>query len=254
MSRDRIVRLFREPLLENLRGLAELAQGAVRQRQELPRFAIFRAQRDHPAVAGRGFLGALQAVEQNAEIGVGVDMFGVQPDGRAIGGFRFDRPSGRPQQHTQIVVGIGVAGIDRDRAPVRLDGGVQPAIRLEDHAAVAAPVRLVGREREAALDQREGFAVAALLVCEQPGVVQRTRMIGCSLEHAAVDRVGLIELLVLLQQDRERHRFLERQLTRRRFRRLHEFCTFVCELRNPRTPAAAALSPHGEERKARLEP
>ena len=211
-----------EPLLENLRGLADLAQGAVRQRQELACFAIFRAQRDHPAVAGRGFLGTLQAVEQNAEIGVGVDMFRVQPNGGAIGGFRLDRPSGRAQQHTQIVVGVGVTGIDRDRAPVQLDRRFQPALRLEDDAAVAAPVRLVGREGEAALDQREGFAVAPLLVREQAGVVQRTRMIGRGLEHPAVDGVGLGELLVLLQQDRERHRFLERQLTRRRVGRLHE--------------------------------
>ena len=128
-------------------------------------------------------------------------MFGVQPDGRAIGGFRFDRASGRPQQHTQIVVSIGVTGIDRDRAPIRRDGRFQPAILLKDDAAVAAPVRLAGREREAALDQREGFAIASLLVCKQAGVVQSARMIGRLLEHPAVDRVGLGELLVLLQQD-----------------------------------------------------
>ena len=106
-------------------------------------------------------------------------------------------------------------GIDGDRTPVRGDRRLQPVVRLEDDAEVAAPVRLIGREREAALDERERFVVAPLLMREHAGVVQRTGMIGCGLEHAAVQLVGLGELLVLLQEDRERDRLLERQLTRR---------------------------------------
>ena len=215
VPRDRIVRLLFEPLLEDLRSLAEFAQGAMRQRQKLARFAIFRPQRDHLAVARRGFPGALQGVEQNAQVGIRVDMFGVQPDGFAIRGFRFDRLSGRSQQHTQIVVGVGVTGIEGDRTPVRNDRRLQPALRLKDDAAIAAPVRLVGREREAALDQRERFVVAPPLVREHAGVMQRTGVIGRGLEDAAEQLVGLGELLVLLQDDRERDRFLERQRARR---------------------------------------
>ena len=96
-----------------------------------------------------------------------------------------------------------------------VDCGVQPVVRLEDDAEVAAPVRLIGHEREAPLDEREGFVVPPLLMREHAGVVQGTRMIGCSLEHPAVHLVGLDELLVFLQKDRERDRLLERQLTRR---------------------------------------
>jgi hypothetical protein len=40
-------------------------------------------------------------------------------------------------------------------------------------------------------------------------------MIGCRLERAAVQFAGLDELLVLLQQDREGDRLIERQLARR---------------------------------------
>jgi hypothetical protein len=74
---------------------------------------------------------------------------------------------------------------------------------------------LIGHERKAPLDQREGFVVAPLLMREHAGVVQRTRMIGCSLEYSAVYLLGLDELFVLLQKNRERDRLLERQFTRR---------------------------------------
>src|SRR6266545_5402627 len=110
---------------------------------------------------------------------------------------------------------VRVARIDGDRTPVRVDRSFQPGVRLEDDAEVTVPVRLIGHERKAALDERQRFAVASLLMREHAGVVQRTRMIGCSLEYAAVHLLGLDELLVLLQKDRERDRFLERQLTRR---------------------------------------
>ena len=141
-------------------------------------------------------------------------MFGIQPDGFAIGGFRFDGLSGRPQQHAEIAVRVGVLGIGGDRAPIRLDRSVEPSVGLQNDAEVAVPVRLIGREREAPADQREGIVIATLLMREYAGVVQRTRMIGCGLEHAAVNVVGLGELPVFLQKDRERNRFLKRQLAR----------------------------------------
>ena len=106
----------------------DLAQRAVRQRQQLARFGVLRPERDHLAVARRGFLGPLQPVEQNAEVGVCVDVLGIQPDGCAIRGFRFDRLSGCPQQYAEIVVGIRVARIDGYRAPIRTDCG-SPACR-----------------------------------------------------------------------------------------------------------------------------
>ena len=90
-------------------------------------------------------------------------------------------------------------------------------LRLEDDAEVAVPVRLIRHQRDASFDQCEGFLVPPLLVREHAGVVQRTRMIGCHLEHATVNLVGLDEMFISLQKDRERNRFLERQLTRRWF-------------------------------------
>ena len=133
---------------------------------------MLRSERDHFAVARRGFFSALQPVEQNAQVGVRVNMFRIQLDGCAIRGFRFDRLSGRPQQHPQIVVGVRVVRIDGDRASVRLNCAVQPVVRLEDDAEVAAPVRLIGHERDAPLDEREGFVVPPLLMREHAGVVQ----------------------------------------------------------------------------------
>ena len=117
VPRNRIARLFVEPFLEDLHRLVDLAQRAVRQRQQLSRFAVLRPERDHLAVARGRFLGSFQPVQQDAEVGVGVDVLGIQLDGRAIRGFRFDRLSGRPQQHAEIAVRVGVAR-DRWRSPV----------------------------------------------------------------------------------------------------------------------------------------
>ena len=61
------------------------------------------------------------------------------------------------------------------------------------------------------------FVVASLLMCEHAGVVQRAWMVGRRLEHAAVHLVGLDQLPVFLQMDRDRDRLLERQLAARRF-------------------------------------
>src|SRR5437879_5871945 len=75
VTRNRIPWLFFEPFFEDIHRLIDLAQCAVRQRQQLSRFAVLRSERDHFAVARRGFFGALQPVEQNAQVGIRVDMF-----------------------------------------------------------------------------------------------------------------------------------------------------------------------------------
>ena len=82
--------------MEDVRRLSDLAQHAVRQRQQLSRLAMLRSERDHFAVTRRGFFSALQPVEQNAQVGIRVNMFRIQLDGCAIRGLRFDRLSGRP--------------------------------------------------------------------------------------------------------------------------------------------------------------
>ena len=113
-------------------------------------------------------------------------------------------------------MGVGVAGIEGDGAAVRVDRAVEPAVRLQHDAEIAVPVRLVGRERDAPRDERQRLVVASLLMREHAGVVECARMVGRNREHAAVQLAGLGEPLVLLQQDRERDRLFERQLTRRR--------------------------------------
>jgi hypothetical protein len=46
--------------------------------QQLSCFAVFRSQRDHFAVTRRSFFGALQPIEQNAQVGIRVDVFRVR--------------------------------------------------------------------------------------------------------------------------------------------------------------------------------
>ena len=156
------VRLFCEPFLEDVHRLADLAQRAMRQRQQLARFPVLRPERDHLAVARRRFLGPLQPVEQNAEIGVRVDVFGVswmaaRYAASASAGFR--SLSAPRRDCCARSRGSGSMAIARRYASTAL---VQPAVRLEDDSEVAVPVRLVGREREAPLDERDSFVVAAL--------------------------------------------------------------------------------------------
>ena len=133
----------------------------------------------------------------------------------AIGGFRLIGSSAwRATATPRLLWALAWPGSIAIARRYGVDRRVQPAADLEDNAEVAAPVGFVGRKREASLDQRKGFVVAPLLMREQAGIVQCTRVIGRGLEHAAVDLMRRRELLVLLQQDRERHRFLERQLAR----------------------------------------
>ena len=56
VQRNRVVRLFFEPFFEDVHGLADVAQRAVRERQKPSRFPVLRPERDHLAVARRGFL------------------------------------------------------------------------------------------------------------------------------------------------------------------------------------------------------
>ena len=79
------------------------------------------------------------------------------------------------------------------------------------------PVRASGLEGQAALHQHDGFVAPASLLSENARVVQRLGMIGGNVENPAIDRLRRSELLVLLQLDGDRHRFLERQFARRRF-------------------------------------
>jgi hypothetical protein len=108
-----------------------------------------------------------------------------------------------------------VARIEGDRAPVRFNGTVQAAVRLEDDAEIAVSVGLIGRECKTPLCEREGLAILPSLMCEHTGVMQCTGVIGCSLEHPPVHLPRFCELLVLLQKNRERDGFFERQLALR---------------------------------------
>ena len=78
MQRDRALRLFFEPFLEDGDGLVDLAQRAMRERQELPCLLVLRPERDYLAVARRRFFGSLQPAEQDAEVRVRVDVIRIQ--------------------------------------------------------------------------------------------------------------------------------------------------------------------------------
>ena len=56
----------------------------MRQCQERRASLCFGLKRNHLAETRRGFLGPLQAVEQDAEIRVRVDVLRIEPDRRAI--------------------------------------------------------------------------------------------------------------------------------------------------------------------------
>jgi hypothetical protein len=139
-------------------------------------------------------------------------MLWIQLNGGAIRGFRFGRFSGRPQQHAEIAVGIRVALVDGDRTLVGVDRGFQLAGRLEDDAQVAVAIRPIRRERQAALDEHDRFVASPLLMREYAGIVQRIMIIRVDLEHPAIQLLRFDELIILLQQDGERDRLVERQL------------------------------------------
>jgi hypothetical protein len=74
---------------------------------------------------------------------------------------------------------------------------------------------LIGDNREALLDERDRLVALPLLVRQDTGKVQHVGMIGYELENPAIDILGLGELLVLVEADRERHRLLEREIAHR---------------------------------------
>lgn len=101
--------------------------------------AMLRPERDHSAVTRRSYFGTLQAVEQNAQVDIGVDVFRVQANGCAVRSFRFDRlPVAR--NSTPRLLWALASRVDSDRMPVRIDSGIQSAIRLQDYPV---PVRLI---------------------------------------------------------------------------------------------------------------
>ncbi len=77
VQRDRMVRLLLEPFLEDLHRLVDLAERAVRQRQQSPRFGVLRPERDDLAEADDRFVRPLLAVQQDAEVGVRVECSGL---------------------------------------------------------------------------------------------------------------------------------------------------------------------------------
>jgi hypothetical protein len=127
VQRDRALRLFLEPFREYRDRLVDLAERAVRQCQELPCIFVLGPERDYLAETGRGFIGPLQGVEEDAEIRVRVDVIRIQPNRCAIRGFRLGRLSRGPQQDAKVAVGIRVIRIDGDRALIGVDRRVQPA-------------------------------------------------------------------------------------------------------------------------------
>ncbi len=206
---DRMVRLLLEPFLEDLHRLVDLAERAVRQRQQSPRFGVLRPERDDLAEADDRFVRPLLAVQQDAQVGVRVRVLGIHANGGSIGRFRLDRLALRPQQDAEIVVRVGMIRIERNRALTRGDRLVQLESIPQDDPQIAVPVRPIGLELEAPLDQRDGLLAPPLLVGEHSGIVQRVGKVGRDLEDPAVDVVRSRPLLVLLQLDRDRDRFVQ---------------------------------------------
>ena len=66
------------------------------------------------------------AVEQDAEIRVGVHVVGAQPDGRAVRGLGLFGPADGAQQDAEIAVRVGVARIDCNGTLVLGDRLIEP--------------------------------------------------------------------------------------------------------------------------------
>ena len=217
---------------------SNLTQRAVCHCEQTARIAVHRPQGDRLAEAGRRLLGPVQAVEQDAEVGVGVGVRGVQRDGGAIRRLRIDRMAGHAKQHAQVAMGVGVIGSDRNRAAVRLDGLIEPAGGLMNQAQVAAGVRVTWREAQALFDESDGFVALSLLVRQHAGKVQRARVARLALEDVPEQLRRLDQPAVLLKHDRELDRALQGQLDGLPFRPLH---ATRC-LPSAQTPLAAPVS------------
>ena len=136
-------------------------------------------------------------------------MVGIDANGGSIRRFRFRRPALRPQDDAEIAVRVGMIRIDRDRLLKRGDRLVQLEAIPQDDAQIAVPVRPIGLELEAPLDQRDASLAPPLLMGEHSGEVHGIGIVGRDLEDPAVDVVRSRPLLVLLQLDRDRDRFVQ---------------------------------------------
>ena len=120
-----MARLLLEPFFEDAHGFVDLAEHAVRQRQQSPSLGVLRPERDDLAEAGDRFVRPLLAVQQDAQVGVRVRMLRTRANGGSIGGFRFDELALRPQEDPEIVVRIGMIRIERNRVLTRDDRLIQ---------------------------------------------------------------------------------------------------------------------------------
>src|ERR1700742_2317230 len=186
---------------------------------------MFGTQRDGLAEAVRGFLGTVQAIEQDAEIGVRIHMVWTQADRRAVGGLGSLRTARGPQQDAEIAVRGGVAGIEFNGAFVLGNRVAESATGLQNDSKIAVPVRLIRAECETLPDEVDGFIGSALLVRQQAAVVKGVRMLRRHVEHACIQLFRLGQVVLLLQQNRQRDGLVDRQ--RPRLRRFHRYPTLL---------------------------
>jgi hypothetical protein len=182
-----------------------------------------RPERDHLREGARCLAPAAEAVQQDAEVVVGIGVVGIDADRRPVRRFRIGDASQRTEDDAEVVVGVGVARVELDRALVSCGCLVQPETILQDDPEIAVPVGAVGLELDASLDQRDCFVASLLLMGEDSGEVQGPGMIGRGFENAAVDLGSGRVLLGLLQRDRDRKRLVDGQravVTRQCFARL----------------------------------
>ena len=210
MQRDRVAGFFGEPLIKNPDSLVDIPDHAVRQRQQPPGFAVLRPECDHLAEAFGGFPGSLQPVQQDAEIGEGVDVPGIDANGGAIGRFRFERLAARSQHHAAVTVRIGMTGVDGDRLLIGLERRPQLARRLKNDAEVVVTIGATRCRCKALLDERDGSVAVPFLVRQHARIVQRVGMIRRGVEDTPVQLPGFDQLPIFLQQDGERHCLVER--------------------------------------------
>ena len=181
----------------------------MRQRQQAPRLRVLRPERDHFAEADDGFVRPLLAVQQDAEVGIRIRVLGADANGGPIGRFRVAQVALRPQEHPEIVVGIGMIRIEGNRAPAGGDRLIQPESIAQDDRQIAVPVRPLGLELDALLNQRDRLIAPALLMREHSRVVERVGKIGRFFEDPAVHVAGSHPLVVLLEPDGDRNRFVQ---------------------------------------------
>jgi hypothetical protein len=110
-----------------------------------------------------------------------------------------------------------VARVDGDRPLAGVDRLRQPSRRLKNDAEVTVAIRPIGIERQASPNKGDRFIAATLLMREHPRIVQGAGVIRGGLEHATEQLPGGDELVLLLQQDGELDRLVERQFAGRRF-------------------------------------